>query len=306
MTRTLALTADIGGTHSRLALSENGALRPDTIHRFRNDDHADFSDILTSYLRESGARPSALCLAAAGPVTNEGVTLTNRAWVISKSDLATLSGCRDITLINDLQAMGYALAVPEIATGPLTRTRLVLAIGTGINAAVAHPHAGKVYVPPGETGYISLPFTTQADASLLARIATRFGAPAVESVLSGAGLSRTHHALSGTSRAPQEITAAKPHPDTAPTLALVLRVLGATLGSLALIHLPFGGLYLAGSVGRALFAHLDSPDFQAHYAQRGAYSDLMNSFPIRLISDDTAPLHGAAICLAQGQTGNHA
>lgn len=297
MTPALALVADIGGTHSRLALAENGALRGDTLRRFDNDDHSDFADLLRLYLGDTGARPAGLCLAAAGAVQGDAVSLTNRPWHITGSDLTRLTGCRRIILLNDLQAMGFALAVPAIAGSPLSQSRLVLAIGTGLNAAVAHAHAGKIHVPAAECGYTTLPFTTKADAPYLARIAAAFGAPMVEAILSGPGLVRAHHALTGETRTAQEITSAAPGTDA--SLALALRVLGATLGSLALTHLPLGGIYLAGSVGRALFAHLERPDFRQHFAARGTYSELVTSFPLRQISDDTAPLHGAAFCLAE-------
>ena len=286
------LLADIGGTSSRLAFSDGATLRPGTIRSYDNDRFADFPTLLRDFLTHHPIKPSAIALAAAGPHMGDHITLTNRNWTVSAAQVAAVTGCPDITLMNDLQAMGHALAVPAIAGGPLADTRLVLAIGTGLNAVVAHPTASGAYVPASETGYATLPFTTPDDAALLSALPV----PAIESVLSGPGLSRLHHLLTGDTLPPQDITRTGSN-----TLDIALRLLGAHLGSLAVIHLPLGGVFLAGAVGRALFAHLDDPEFRHHYAARGPYSDLLASIPLGVIENDTAPLHGAAQALSAMQ-----
>ncbi|WP_137700378.1 glucokinase [Marimonas lutisalis] len=293
------LLADIGGTNSRLALSDGATLRPGSVRNIANDGVAGIETLLAEYLSDTGARPAAVCVAAAGPVQGDRVQLTNRDWSTNRAALARATGCDAIVLLNDLQAMGYALACPDIAGSVLSHTRLVVAIGTGINVAVAHSLGGRVFVPPSESGYLSLPFTGKADAAALARIAADFGAPVAEAVLSGPGLARVHRVLAGQARAPHDITARAP--GTEASLALVLRVLGAYLGSLALAHLSYGGIYLAGSVGRALFRWCDGPDFTGPFSDRGAYRDIVTSMPLRLIENDSAALHGAALCLAQAE-----
>ncbi|KAA0920971.1 hypothetical protein FLO80_02010 [Aquicoccus porphyridii] len=286
----ITLLADIGGTNSRLALARDGKLEHATICSLGNDHSPGLVPMLADYAAARSARPARLILAAAGPVTDGHVRLTNRpGWSCSAADLADATGAAQVTLLNDLQAMGHALAVPEIAGGPLTQTRLALAIGTGLNAAVAHPVANRTFVPPGESGYQSLPFTHEADAPILAALARDFGSNTAEALLSGPGIMRAHRLMTGESRTVRDVLATAPD-----TRALVLRALGATLGSLALMHLPYGGLYLAGSVGRALHAYLDSPDFRHQFTARGAYSDLMTRFELRCIDDDLAPLHGLA------------
>ncbi|MDQ2088559.1 glucokinase [Marimonas arenosa] len=294
------LVADIGGTTSRFALSDGVRLRHDSIRRIANVRASGIAVLLQEYLKDVEVTPAVVCLAAAGPVSGETIRLTNRNWQISRAEIARATGCTDVVLLNDLQAMGYALAVSGIAGSAIEQPRLVLALGTGNNAAVAHPLPdGKVWVPPAEHGYHSLPFTTPEDASLLAALIQDFGSSAIEAALSGPGLRRLHRLRTGESRPADDIAA--PAPGCEATLAAALRLLGAYLGSLALTHLPYGGLYLAGAVGRALYQHLSDPGFQHHYGARGAYSDLMRQFPLRLITDEAAPLHGAALCLAQSR-----
>ena len=177
MTDPVFLVADIGGTSTRLGLSDGAALRPQTVHSFANDGFSGFDDILDRYLAMAPASPAAIALAGAGPVADARIQLTNRNWTISAHDVKAQTGCDTVFLMNDLQAMGHALAVPEIAGGPLTQTRLVLAIGTGLNIAVAHPTSAGTLVPAAESGYATLPFTTADDAALLAQLPV----PAIES-----------------------------------------------------------------------------------------------------------------------------
>ena len=300
MTSPHFLLADIGGTHSRLALADGAGLIASTEMRFRNDDVEGPTAMLQQFARshEEGGLMGAV-VAAAGPVRDQRLRLTNRpGWHLSLSDIGTALGLAPdkVRLINDLQAMGYALAVPAIAGSPLSQPRLVLAIGTGVNAAVAHPVQETVFVPAQESGYLSLPFTTPEDAGIAAELAAQFGAPAVEAALSGAGLVRVHRLITGRDLPPEAITAL---PADAPSLRFILRLLGATLGSLALAHLPRGGIYLAGSVGRALARHLDNADFRQTYLDRGPYRDLVAGFPLHVIASDVAPLHGAALLARQ-------
>lgn len=290
MTNPLSLVADIGGTASRLALAQAGCILPGSTRRFENDAAGDPHAMLAAYLAEARATPTRACIAAAGPVQGDRVTLTNRAWTLDATAVRAATGIPEITLMNDLQAMGHALAVPEIAGGPLGDTRLTLAIGTGMNMAVAHPMPdGRAFVPPCEAGYLALPFTRAEDAPLLAALAQDFGAPVIEAALSGAGLERLHRLMTGDRLSAAQITA-----EDSPTRRMALRLLGRYLASLALAHLPRGGIYLAGSVGRALYPHLGHPEFSESFLDAGAYRPLLEAISLKVIASDDAPLHGLA------------
>lgn len=293
----LSLVADIGGTHSRLALARGRALVPDSIRYRRNDGFTDPAALIRAYLTETGARPAAACIAAAGPVRADRVQLTNHAWAVDQRMIRAVSGATRVLLLNDLQAMGYALALPEIAGSELGQPRLVLAIGTGLNAAIAHRVGLRVFVPAGESGHISLPFTGAQDCALLDALSADFGACVAEAGLSGAGLSRIHRLLTGADLPPEAITAATP--GTQDSLGFALLLLGRVLASLSLVHLPYGGIWLAGSVGRALAPYTGTPEFKKGYFITDAYKDILKSFEIRSIDNETAQLSGAALALDQ-------
>src|SRR5262249_48120391 len=106
---TESLLADIGGSKSRFALA-NSAGRPERIAVIDNDTVADLDAAVASYLEETGARPRAATLAVAGPVDGEEVVLTNRtAWRFRRGDLAKRYGFSRLRVVNDFEAIAWAL-----------------------------------------------------------------------------------------------------------------------------------------------------------------------------------------------------
>jgi glucokinase len=80
---------------------------------------------------------------------------------------------------------------------------------------------------------------------------------------------------------------------------IYVRILGAELGNLALIHLPFGGLFLIGGVARAFQPYLGRFGFEAAFKDKGRFSDFMENFRVQVIEDDYAALTGCARTSAQ-------
>lgn len=304
------LVADIGGTHCRFGLVDGRTLRPQSHRTYLNDTFDAPAAALSRYLCDIsdhglGHAPNAACIAAAGPinagpVNNREITLTNRpSWCLSARTLAPVLPDCEIHLINDLQALGFAATrIEPQSHGP----RLTVAIGTGINAAIAYQIDGQIFVPPSESGYATLPHVMVEDHDIMTQIANDFGAPLVESLLCGAGLERAYRVISPDTspmRARDITDPTNPDLGAQKTSALFMRVLGAHLGDLALIHLPRGGISIAGSVGRAIAPALNTAEFRHAFELRGAYRDLVKQIPIHVIADDNAGLHGAAICLDQ-------
>jgi len=282
-----ALVADIGGTHARLALASGGEIDTASVLHTRNADWPGFGALVESYL--AGREISAACIAAAGPVTAGGVRLTNGDWHLKPTDIPA----GKTHFLNDLQSMAHVLG----ALSGAPAARLVLNIGTGLNAAIRHPAGEAALVPPAEAGYARLPLLATPENAILHELGAEFGAPVMEAALSGPSLPRLHRALTGEARSAQQITANWPEA----TRRLYLRVLGAYLGDLALTHLPYGGIWLAGSLGRAVYPLLGTAAFRETFRDRGPYADLMNSFRFHLMDDELAALRGAALYLAQGQ-----
>lgn len=307
------LLADVGGTNTRVALADGHVLRQGSIRRYRNAEQAGLAQLLTGYLQGVGHEPcAALCLSVAGPVRHgpQGAVaqMTNLDWTIDARRLASDLGIPRVVLLNDLQAQGYALAdlparsVEEILPGMPAApgaTRLVVGAGTGFNAAPVHYAQGFTLVPPSECGHIHLPRHGETEEALARHLAQAHGIATVEEALSGRGLLALHAWLGGGEREERAVIAALAarEPQAVRTGRLYARLMGRTLATLALTHLPWGGIYLIGGVARAMAPHLPGLGLAEAMHEAGRFSALMKEFPVRVVVDDYAALTGCAAAL---------
>lgn len=304
------LVADIGGTNTRISLSEGPLLLADSARKYANRDFESLEAAIADYLKAQGiARCAGACAAVAGPVTEEGARLTNLDWRIDRETLAGSTGAEHVEILNDLQAQGHALdaIAPESLSGlkPGEKkpggARLVIGIGTGFNAApVLRSPAGPL-VAASECGHVSLPFASGEDAELFKSAAGESGFASVEEILSGRGLERVYAWLSGgegPGGAPssREIISRLEAGESTARRALgkFTRVLGAVSGDLALTHLPFGGIFLIGGMSRIVHEHADRMDFAEPFHDKGRFSDFMRRFCVETVTDDFAALAGCA------------
>ena len=71
----------------------------------------------------------------------------------------------------------------------------------------------------------------------------------------------------------------------------------------ALIHLPFGGLYLIGGVARAMTPYMQEFGLTEAFRDKGRFGEFMHSFSLHVVEDDFAALTGCAAYLANGGRG---
>lgn len=309
----LALLADIGGTNTRVALADGPVVRADSLARFANADYPDLGAVLRAYLGQVGlAQVDGVCVAAAGPVRGGVAVMTNLEWTIDTPLLTAATGARRTAILNDLQAQGHALG--HIATGDLAEViagpaqpgeaMLVVGVGTGMNAAPVHGSGAQRLVAPSECGHISMPIRSQRDFDLAQFLAHAgphaHGFAGVEDVLAGRGLERLYAFVSGTegvtaAEVMARLAAGEGHAREA--ARIYVAILGAELGNLALIHLPFGGIYLIGGVARAMAPYFTEMGLKAAFCDKGRFADFMQNFRVQLVEDDYAALTGCAAYL---------
>jgi len=311
-----ALVADLGGTNTRVALTDGTAVRTDTIKRFRNADHADLVSVLRAYLAEQGGVPDAACVAMAGPVLNGVGELTNLNWTVDRALVAEATGAKTVAVLNDLQAQGHALdhLTPDVVQTILPgqpasahAARLVIGIGTGMNAAAVYRLDDRTLVPPSEAGHVSLPAQNADELRLLDWIARKHGTPGFEDVLSGRGFERVYEWLCDEAAVDAPLDAGgimQAVNDGSSKVAeeaarVFIRMMGRAAGNLALVHLPFGGIYLCGGVARHFGPHLERLGFRDAFFDKGRFSDFMEQFPVHLVDDDYAALSGSAAHLSE-------
>lgn len=318
-----AVLADVGGTNTRVALSHGADLQRDSIRRYRNTDYDGIGAVLRDYVQDNGLKPQAACVAVAGPVRDGAGQLTNISWHIDRDTVHAATGAETVAVLNDLQAQGHALGriAPEYLTELLPgapasaqAARLVIGVGTGMNAAPVFRLGDRTLVPPAEAGHATLPVKTEEELSLMRYVGAEHGAAGVEDVISGRGFERVYAWLcaergAGTGSGSYADTGATAPKSAAEIMAAMetgsdplareavhvfSRILGRVCGDLALINLPFGGIYLVGGVARHFGPHLLSCGFAEAFADKGRFHDFMKQFHVSLVSDDYAALTGCA------------
>ena len=306
------LVADIGGSNARFARSE----RDGAVHDVRSysvPDYPSFEATLSTYLAHCGGLDdcSSVAVAAAGPLVNGAINLTNGDWRIDYRDLTVRFGNVPVQLMNDLVAVAQSLphlgadAVIPIGDNAMGRvscaSKLAINIGTGFGAAALVNINSRLHPLSSEAGHMSLPAFDGADQDLLRNAEPPF--QSVEDVLSGPGLAHLCHALrSPNRRIPDALEASEVFerlerdPYARQAVRMFTRLLGRIVGDLVLAHCAWNGAYLCGSVARAWREICDVRLFREAMTAKGKMSDIMKSVPTFCISRDDAALIGLAFC----------
>jgi glucokinase len=310
MTRRILL-ADAGGTFTRLALAdEAGAISEATV--LESALFGTFEEAARSFLADTGAAPTQIAIAAAGPLAQGVIELTNGpGWSISARNLATAFGVDDVLLVNDFA--GLAAGAPHlparhlthIATGEADPAGAIAVIGpgTGLGVALLAPRgAGTWQVLPGEGGHAGLSPVNDREIAILFQMIRRFGHVRAEFALSGSGLEilwETIAALDGASTGTRptagEISERARRGScsiSAETVSIFTGWLGGFAGDIALIAGATGGVYLAGGILPRWGTLFDTGLFRRRFVSKGTHRALMERIPVNLITDPQACFKG--------------
>ena len=293
------LIADIGGTNSRLALLDRQG-RIARTQSYRNASFAALEDVLAGFLADgTDGAPERAALAIAAPLAGEEVAMTNIGWRFRRSDLARVTGAREIRLLNDFEAL--ALALPRLGRsdcrqvgGGVSLPGAVLAAigpGSGLGVATAAPHGNEWTAVAGEGGHVSLPAFSAEEAAILAEHGDANGHCSAERLLSGAGLVRIHGTLSrlagpGTAPlTPADVTARALAGDAVATKTFELFCgwLGTVAGNLALTVGARGGVFIAGGIVPQMFDAFARSPFRERFVAKGSYRAYLDAIPTCVI-----------------------
>ncbi len=295
------LVADVGGTNVRFARAYPDG-RVDEIERWPTRGSAAFVDSLARYLAQTGgtAGCAAAVIGAAGPVENGAVALTNGSWVIRDTEVAAALGGVPVRIVNDLEAIAFALPVLESddvdVLGSLQRpdhrhALLAVNVGTGFGAAAVLAQDGGWVSVPGESGHMSL------DRDDARRLGLDPATATIEDALSGKGVTDMLQALSGRAvpagDTPEAIFArSATDADAAATTALFGDILARVAGDLALALGAWGGVFLCGGVTTGWFPHADAARFRTVFEAKGKMHARMTDIFTGRISRAEASLLG--------------
>jgi len=321
----MLIAGDIGGTKTRLALisPEAGPRMPVAEEEYHSGDFPGLQPIVETFLASTKTSATAACFDVAGPVIDGRAHLTNLPWDIDARALAAGLGLQRVSLLNDLQAIAYAVPhllaeeTAEINAGqPVAQAPIaVLAPGTGLGEAFL-VWGGQSYIAcSSEGGHADFAPADTEQAGLWAFLHDRFGHVAWERVCAGSGLPNVYDYVRSRDPAaepPDFAAAVNAAPDRTPliveaalhdpqrntlaaeTLRIMVAVWGAEAGNLVLKVLASGGLYLAGGMPPRLVPQLRDGAFMQAFTEKGRFADLLRAVPVRVIMINAALL-GAAI-----------
>jgi glucokinase len=320
------MAADIGGTKTDMALYADGDDGPRQLlsERYRNRDAAGFDDLMDRFLARCGQRPLFAVIAVAGPVRDGRVRMTNLGWLLDGDALAERFSLNRVILINDLVATAMAAVhsphgeLVTINRGEPDRAGnvAVLAPGTGLGEAFVLRHRGHWLPMASEGGHGGFAPANDVQMALLRYLSVQGRKKvSVEDVCSGLGLPGLYRFwtrqldipapvldLDPAEQTPAIVAAAldalkRPDREGNPCLRavhLLIDILAAEAGDMALAVLATGGVYIGGGLPPRLVPLFDPPAFMNLFA-RGVYQDMLARIPVHILTNPRAALHGAAL-----------
>lgn len=309
------LVADIGGTNARFALADdNGVGYSDAATLSCGRFHS-LQDAISQYLQDCGHPDiSSACLAVAGPVSGDPVAVTNHHWRFGTRQLQGNLGLRHCLVINDFEAIGYAIPhlgeddlaqlgdTPPPASGD-TLHYAVVGPGTGLGAAAVTVRRGSAEVLSSEAGHLSFAPGDAAEIEIMRCLQSHFVRLSYERLLSGPGIVNLYQALAETSGTePQNLTSElicqaaveRSNRLCVDALERFFAMLGAFAGDMVLAFNARDGVYIGGGIASRYLEQIQGSDFRTRFQCKGRYSDTMMRVPTWLILHENPGLLGAA------------
>ncbi len=304
MNNVVQLIADIGGTNVRFAcvpVDDDELLNITNLHC---EDFAQLEDALAAYLATIPTyRITRICLAVAGPVTQDTIAFTNNPWTFSKKDLQQKLGL-EVLIINDFSAQAYCLDMLkpqelEWLGSPRPsgkNLRVVIGPGTGLGVA-GMTASGEVLATEG--GHISFAPANLHQIALLQELWKHHSHVSVEHLLSGAGLCNIHRANNPGGNFDEELTPAAitegamaGDKKCLQTIDDFLAILAAVAGDFAMAMGALDGVYLTGVILPRITTLIDRDVFRKSFVAKGQFETYCSTIPLAFITAENPGLRG--------------
>jgi glucokinase len=323
----MILAGDVGGTKTELAVFEDaqGQLRAVHEEKYASQDFPSLNTIIRHFLdAKPAASISAACFGVPGPVIDGRCTTTNLPWALDERALTVEIPAPRAKLLNDLEAMAWGvmeLSPREVVIlqegAPRPGNMALVAAGTGLGEALMVWDGTRHVVVSSEGGHVDFAPRNASEVGLLTFLLRQFDRVSDERVLSGPGLFNIYRYLRAERGIPEppwladrlasgdpsaaigEVGLAKKDPVCMQALDLFASIYGAVAGNLALTVLAVGGMYVGGGIAPKLRAKLTDGAFIRAFRDKGRLAALLESFPVRLVLNERAPLLGAARVASQ-------
>jgi glucokinase len=324
LSNSMILSADVGGTKTLIGLFEEHAVRPRAVavRAYATVEYPDLTAIISAFAAEegvTGAPVDRACFGVAGPVTGGVATLTNVAWRVDAARVAAAFDIRHVALLNDLQAMAWAVPLLEdselhpLQTGEAhpSGNMALIAAGTGLGQALLHRVGARLIPSPSEGGHADFAARNEREIALLRDLATRYGRAEVEHVVSGRGLVNIHRVTHtgpclvvddeddpGAPAAISDAALERKCRGCIEALDMFVDAYGAESGNLALRALSTAGLFVGGGIAPKILPALVTGRFMRAFRDKAPLAELLERMPVKVILNPEVGLLGAAVYAA--------
>lgn len=314
----MLLAGDLGGTKTLLGLFKPTSGRPELldVREYTTRDFPGLSAIISAFLGATGTLPGEVqvaCIGVAGPIIKQSVRVTNVPWTVDARELMASTGVRRAWLLNDVEAMAYAvpvlrpdeLHVLQQGTFNPDGNACLLAAGTGLGQAILVRQHGRLVPTPSEGGHADFAARTPREIELLRFLTERYGRATNEHVISGPGITnllrftsddRSPLLQGDVKHVPAQVTSRAldgDDPHCIEALHLFLQVYGSAAANLALQCVATGGVYLGGGIPGRILEAFDSPLFLEAFLAKPPMDRLLQSMPVQIVLNRQAGLLGA-------------
>ncbi|HEY2907930.1 MAG TPA: glucokinase [Vicinamibacterales bacterium] len=320
----MLLAGDIGGTKTLLGLFDPSGARPRpvAVRAFGSLEYDDLPPMIDEFMHDGrvrGSRVDAACFGVAGPVIGQAAKPTNVPWTVDARVVSTTFTLPRVSLLNDLEAMAYAVPVLHASEvhvlqdgEPLRGGNMALiAAGTGLGEALLHSVNGRLIPSPSEGGHADFAARTEREITILRALTKDSGRADVEHVVSGRGLLNIypvahHHPCAARidlndPDAPAMISSAaldRRCDGCVETLDIFVEAYGAEAGNLALRVVATGGVFIGGGIAPKILPALESGAFMAAFRAKPPLDAMLSRMPVKVILNTEAGLLGAAVYAA--------
>lgn len=309
------LIADIGGTNARFALADDQTPGFSQEQTLQCADFPSVEGAISQYLENIGAEsPSVICLAAAGPVVDQHIKVTNNHWLLAVDDLSEAFSTDAVRLMNDFEAIAYS--VPALGENdclpvglpdprPLPKGDYSVAIvgpGTGLGSVGLRKLGDQLIPIASEASHGGFAPETRVQLDVMVALREEFDRVSSERLVSGSGLENIYWALGQIhgdklpKLSAREIfvaaQAGEEHASEA--VALFFEVLGQFAGNYALALSATDGVYIAGGIVPRYPELFVNSRFRSGFESKGRHRAIMERIPTQLIVHPQPGLLGAS------------
>lgn len=272
---------------------------------------------------------SCACFSVAGPVNSNQVSLDNRSkWVLDEKELEEQFQIPHVHLINDFLSNGYGLLTLSrseyitLQDAPEKPDSPIACIGAcnGLGQCFIVQQDEQYWAWPSEGGHCEFAPKTELEIELLQWLKRQFSETnrvSVERVVSMTGLFDTyrflsekyehmidkevHHNINNAVPIEKKVAYMFKYSQTDKlchkAMEIFISTFGSEAGCAALKWLPYGGLYIAGSLAlKSIHRFRSDPTFMESYYDKGRVNVMMRQIPVRVVLVEDLALRGAQLC----------